>query len=133
MPSILIVDDEPDSSLFVAKFLEKHGYQTKLARHGEEALSVLLHSHPDAVILDIRMPVMDGITLLQIMRSYLRWASVPVVVLSANASQYELDKARNLGACSILRKSQFKLNDLLVCLPKPSGQPGNGMGGMGAA
>ena len=116
MSSILIVDDELDSSLFIAQYLEKQGYQTRLAKNGEEALAILLNSRPSAVILDIRMPRMDGITLLQIMRSYLRWASLPVIVLSANATDEELDKARDLGVCCVFRKAGFQLGELLLCL-----------------
>src|SRR5207244_2018001 len=71
MPQILIVDDEPDSCEFVSRFLQMHGYQTRCVPNGRDALGLLLHNGFDAVVLDVRMPELDGISLLQILRSYL--------------------------------------------------------------
>src|SRR5438067_11840676 len=97
MPCIMIVDDEPDSCEFMSKFLEQNGYSTRCLPNGREALTRLLVKLPDAVILDVRMPEMDGISLLEVMRSYLRWHKLPVILLSAHATSQEIDRARRLG------------------------------------
>src|SRR5258708_4000573 len=92
-PTILIVDDEPDGSEFVARYLQRQGYATRLAPNGFEAVSMLVNHHPDAVVLDVRMPGMDGIELLHVMRSYLRWLTLPVIILTAHATAADEQRA----------------------------------------
>ena len=128
MSSILIVDDEPDSCEFVSRFLQKHGYSTRCVPNGREALAFLLRNGIQAVILDVRMPELDGISLLEILRSYLRWHALPVIIVTAHATPEQLDKAKALGVHAIFQKSGYKLVDLLACLqqvvPPASAQGG---------
>jgi CheY-like chemotaxis protein len=116
MPYVLMVDDEPDSCEFVTRFLTQHGFHTHCANNGREALSYLLLKAPDAVVLDVRMPEMDGISLLEVLRSYLRWSDLPVILLTAHATSHDLDRAEALGVSHVFRKANFKLVDLLECL-----------------
>ena len=116
MPYVLMVDDEPDSCEFVTKFLTQHGFRTHCASNGREALSHLMLRAPDAVVLDVRMPEMDGITLLEVLRSYLRWHDLPVILLTAHATPHDLDRAEQLGVSEVFRKANFKLVDLLESL-----------------
>lgn len=116
MSYVLISDDEPDSCEVVEKFLRKAGYRTRIATNGREALSELTHTSPAAVILDVRMPEMDGLELLQVMRSYLRWHSLPVILMTAHATKDDEERALELGVERVFRKSHFRLNDLLECL-----------------
>lgn len=131
MPKILIVEDEPDHSGFVAAFLQRNGYETRCVANGREALAQLLNNGIDAMILDIRMPGMSGVDLLEIVRSYLRWTSLPVVVVTAHGTAEELDRARKLGVAHIFQKSGFKLVELLERLKKLVA-PAAGSGGLGA-
>ena len=128
MPSILIVDDEPDHSDFVAAFLRKHGYATRSVPNGRDALSQLLNNGIDAVILDVRMPGMSGIDLLEVVRSYLRWHALPVILVTAHGTQPELDRAKALGVARVFHKAKFKLVDLLECLERQL-PPAAGAGG----
>jgi CheY-like chemotaxis protein len=112
MAYVLVVEDEGDSRDFVARFLERAGHRVTSAENGRRALQRLLNDTPDVVVLDIRMPELDGIGLLEVLRSYLRWHTLPVVVLTAHASQPELDRARELGVFRILQKANFHLADL---------------------
>jgi CheY-like chemotaxis protein len=116
MPYVLMVDDEPDSCEFVTRFLTQHGFRTHCANNGREALSQLLLKAPDAVVLDVRMPEMDGISLLDVLRSYLRWSDLPVILLTAHATQHDLDRAEQLGVSQVFRKANFKLVELLESL-----------------
>jgi two-component system response regulator AtoC len=113
MSYVLITDDEPDSCEIVQRRLEKEGYKIRIATTGRAALAQLSHSLPAAVILDVRMPEMDGIELLEVMRSYLRWYETPVILMTAHASKDEETRARELGVERVFRKSQFRLNDLV--------------------
>jgi two-component system response regulator AtoC len=112
MAHIMVVDDEGDSREFVSRFLARTGHRVSGAKDGQEALHKLLHERPDVVVLDVRMPTMDGVGLLEIMRSYLRWHHVPVIVLSAHATQEQLDKMQGMGVRHVLHKAHFTLDDL---------------------
>jgi CheY-like chemotaxis protein len=116
MPYVLIVDDEPDSSEFVQVYLEREGYQTGCVPNGREALAALINGHPDAMILDVRMPEMDGIALLEVLRSYLRWTKLPVILLTAHANKQQVERARELGVTHVFHKANFKLADLHTAL-----------------
>ena len=116
MPYVLIVDDEPDSSEFVATFLRQQGFKTRTAMNGRDALSQLVNNCPDAIVLDVRMPEMDGISLLEVLRSYLRWQTLPVLLLTAHATEEQLAQAESLGVRQVFQKAQFKLIDVLAAL-----------------
>jgi CheY-like chemotaxis protein len=113
MAYVLIVDDEPDSSEFVEKFLQREGHKTTCVPNGREALAALINGRPDAVVLDVRMPEMDGIALLEVLRSYLRWNKLPVMLLTAHANKPQVDRARQLGVKHVFHKANFTLVELL--------------------
>jgi len=110
---ILIVDDECETSGPVAKYLERAGYETQCAPNGRDALAMLISGSWDALVLDMRMPDMNGVELLQVLRSYLRWTDLPVIFLTGNADSAQEEMAIYLGARRIFRKGAFKLEDLL--------------------
>jgi CheY-like chemotaxis protein len=116
MAHVLVVDDEADSLDFVVRFLQRKGHRTTTAPNGQEALRLLLTERPDAVVLDVRMPQMDGISLLQVMRSYLRWHNLPVIVVTAHANPDELVIARGMGVQYIFDKAHYKLTELAAAL-----------------
>lgn len=84
MPTVLVIDDEEPVREVLRRFLEKAGYQVKTARDGQQALQ---HVHdgppPDALILDLMMPVMNGFEVLSALRAQESWRQIPVVVLTA--------------------------------------------------
>jgi len=116
MAYVLIVDDEPDSSEFVGRYLDREGYRTACVPNGREAMAALINGQPDLIVLDVRMPEMDGIALLEVLRSYLRWTNLPVVLLTAHANKQQIDRARELGVRHVLHKAQFTLPDLLTAI-----------------
>jgi DNA-binding NtrC family response regulator len=128
MATVLIVDDEPDHSDFLAAFLRRNGYATRSVPNGRDALQALLNNGIEAVILDVRMPGMSGVDLLEIVRSYLRWQSLPVILVTAHGTQPELDRAMQLGVACVFQKANFKLVDLLGCLQRVV-PPAAGAGG----
>jgi CheY-like chemotaxis protein len=113
MPYVLIVDDEPDSSDFIERYLSLQGYKTEVVANGRAALGTLIDKQPDAVVLDVRMPEMDGISLLEVLRSYLRWSHLPVILLTAHANKDEIEQAKHLGVEHVFHKAKFTLPQLL--------------------
>ena len=99
---ILVVDDEEDTRLILRDRLEAMGYSVFTATNGFEALSVLDLIPLDGVLLDIEMPVMDGLKLLEKLPQ--RHIYVPVIVMSAEENQQKLVKAVEYGAMDYLMK-----------------------------
>ena len=127
MAYVLIVDDEGDSCEFLSRFLKSKGHRIECAQDGRDALVKLIEERPDAIILDVRMPQMDGISLLEIMRSYLRWHSLPVVIVSAHATLEQIRAARDMGVEHVFQKAAFELSDLAAVIDELTGQQANGV------
>ena len=111
MAHLLVVDDEKDGRQMLSHFLRRRGYTVAEAPDGELALRKLLDDWPDAVVLDVRMPGMSGVELLKTIRSYHRWQSLPVVLVTAHATAEEITEARDMGVEHVFEKSNFQLAD----------------------
>ncbi|MDB5330871.1 MAG: transcriptional regulator [Phycisphaerales bacterium] len=116
MRSILIVDDAEDASEPLARYLDKIGYRVRRVPDGREALVQVIAVQPDAVLLDLYMPNMDGPTFLNLVRSYLRLQSLPVVVLTAFPESPLADAARSLNASTVLVKGTATFEDIKTAL-----------------
>lgn len=92
---ILVVDDEPLYVRLLKVNLEKEGYQISSAADGVEALEAVTHDMPDLVILDIVMPRLDGITVMQRIRQF---SNVPVILLTALGEEQDRVNGLNIGA-----------------------------------
>jgi len=112
MSEVLIVDDDLDARSALARFLEKAGHCVKIVPNGREALSAILEKTPDVMVLDLLMPEMDGPSLLEVVRSYLRLQSLPVVVLTAIEEGPLVERARNAKVNCILKKSKATLEEI---------------------
>lgn len=106
MARVLIVDDEVDSVEPLVKYLANRGHDVSCAPNGREALLAVSSSPPEVVLLDLRMPRVDGVSFLQIIRSYLRWQNLPVVVYTAYSEGIDAQRVLQLGVERVLRKPQ---------------------------
>jgi CheY-like chemotaxis protein len=125
MSRILIVEDGEDAREVLASFLKTAGHSVDCVSNGREALHYLMERLPDLVILDIRMEGMNGLSLLQVIRSYLRLQSIPVIVWTAMENGDSMDKIREYKVHSILTKGKATLQEILsaikdVLKPKPA-------------
>jgi DNA-binding response OmpR family regulator len=110
---VLVVDDEPQVVWMLRFSLEAEGYQTYSARDGRAALEEIREHRPSVVLLDIMMPVMDGWSVLEELRSLPEAERPRVVVVSARASLRDRAKATELGADAFIPKP-FNVDDLLA-------------------
>jgi len=110
---ILIVDDDADSREALGRFLTKAGHSVRAAEDGHEALHLLGTAIPDLIVLDYRMPKADGVSVLYVLRSYLRWATVPVVILTAYPDEPRLAGVEHLGVERVFTKSHFRMEELV--------------------
>ena len=102
-PTILITDDESGIRLMLRTALESEGFQVLEAANGSEALDQIERNAPDLLVLDLNMPVMDGMTVLNRMRS-MPGHKPRVIVLTAYGSVPTAVKATRLGAVDFLEK-----------------------------
>lgn len=117
MSRVLIVDDSEDSRESFAKLIEAAGHTVACAANGRDALFEIIGPHlPDVVLLDLLLPEMDGPSLLEVVRSYLRIQSLPVVVLTAMGDTPMIDHVQALKVNSILVKGKASPEDILKAI-----------------
>jgi two-component system, OmpR family, alkaline phosphatase synthesis response regulator PhoP len=101
---ILLVDDEPDILEFMEYNLRKEGYKTFLARNGQEAVEVARTEKPHLIILDIMMPVMDGIEACRQIRSLPEFNNTVIAFLTARNEDYSQIAGFDVGADDYISK-----------------------------
>jgi DNA-binding response OmpR family regulator len=101
---ILVVDDDANIRMSVRICLEQEGYLIEQAANGIEALEMIHEGRPDLVLLDLAMPLMDGMTLLAEVRSLFPDRRIRVIVMTAHGSVKTAIGAVRLGASDFLRK-----------------------------
>jgi CheY-like chemotaxis protein len=111
MSLILAVDDEPDILLTIRVILRTCGHEVLEASSGEMALDILKDMNPDAVVLDIRLPGLDGVTVLERLRDASRLSTLPVIMLSAYTNPSIIQRATELG-CKAFVEKPFLPEDL---------------------
>lgn len=106
-PNLLITDDNRDFRLCLAEALSRRGYRTVLAADGLEALEVIRSQHIDLALLDVHMPRLDGLGMLQSLRD--TRSTLPCILMSAKMDESIVTRARQLRTNQVLSKP-FSLN-----------------------
>ena len=110
-PMVLVVDDESSVRSLISNSLRDHGYRTMEAADGVDALRMARELRPDAVVLDIELPALDGTTILQSLRSHPDTQHVPIIGMSG----YEIDPADERSFTCFLQKP-FSPSDVVFVL-----------------
>ena len=95
---ILIVDDDEMTQHFLSHILAQQGFLPEVAMDGEQAVRLLNEQHFDMVLLDIEMPVMDGLQTLKRIREKFHKKDLPVVMVTANDQSTDIVLALDIGA-----------------------------------
>ncbi len=114
---ILIVDDDRQVSLALSIRLKAAGYDVDVAGDGESGLQKLAARVPDVVLLDMRMPGIDGLEVMRQMKQDPRLANIPVIFVSANAQETAKRAALNAGGKFFLEKP-FESRALLEAIQR---------------
>jgi CheY-like chemotaxis protein len=116
---VLVVDDDPDILDAICDILDGEGYRVARARHGAEALARVAQERPSVILLDLMMPIMDGVAFAQALRTRDVHGSIPIVVISADGNP---QKAAAVGARGFLAKP-FDIDALLAQVAAMTKQP----------
>jgi two-component system chemotaxis response regulator CheY len=108
-PLVLVVDDDPDILEAICDILGTESYRVARARNGLEALERVDAERPDVILLDLMMPVMDGVTFAQALRQRPAVSDVPILVISADGNP---QRAASVNARGYLAKP-FDIDALL--------------------
>jgi DNA-binding response OmpR family regulator len=107
---ILIVEDELKLQKAIGDKIVREGWISLVASNGEEGLRVAAQEKPDAVLLDIIMPIMDGLTMLKELRKI---SNVPVLILTNLYDEKKLIEAFRAGSYDYLVKANYSLNEVI--------------------
>jgi len=120
MAKILVIDDEPSVRALLDMRLRHQGYDVLFADNGWKGLELYHQEHPDVIVLDLRMPELDGVTVLKAIRRV--DLKQPVIILTGDTTPEVERQVRALGVSEfIVKGSSMKLLvDTLKCLLKPS-------------
>jgi two-component system cell cycle response regulator DivK len=98
MPRILLVEDNDDNWDMLSRRLKRRGYEISRAVDGREAVDMAASSAPDLILMDVNLPVMDGLEATRLIRASPNGATVPIIALSAHALTIDQDRALQAGA-----------------------------------
>jgi two-component system KDP operon response regulator KdpE len=109
-PRILVVDDEPEIRRAVGTNLSRHGFRVEEAETGKQALDLYASFRPDVIVLDLSLPDLDGLHIVERVRER---SSTPIIILSVRGGERDKISALDMGADDYLTKP-FSVNELLA-------------------
>lgn len=110
-PIVLLAEDNEANIETFTAFLSKRNFRVLVARHGGEALDILREEYPSIILMDIQMPVLDGLKTIKKIRNNTDTSKIPVIALSALAMPHDKDNCMKAGATDYMSKP-VRLSDL---------------------
>lgn len=112
MTTVLIVEDEPVNMKLESELLKMHGYNVLEAENGKVGVELALKFRPDIILMDIEMPVMDGLSAIRMLKSNPDSKAIKIIVVTARAMVGDKEMILAAGADHYLSKP-FKYNEFL--------------------
>lgn len=109
---ILLVDDEPSLIKIIHKLLTVEGYEVLIAKDGEEALQMARSEKPDLLLLDIKLPKLDGYQVCRQLKEDPQYRQIPIIMLSALAQEQDRERGFQAGTDAYMPKP-FGIQELL--------------------
>jgi len=122
MPTVLLVDDSDETREVYATMLTYHDMDVLEARNGEEGVRMAFEHKPDVIVMNVAMPVVDGLTAADALRADERTAGIPVIACTGYVREDGADEARQAGCAAYLEKPcspQRLLAEVQRLLPDP--------------
>ncbi|MFA6448985.1 MAG: response regulator [bacterium] len=112
---ILVVDDDKDFLDIIVDYLEEQGFSTLQAENGAVAISHIESEKPDLILLDIKIPALNGLEVCRILKKKPSTSNIPVIIVTGSASLNDMLTGYLAGAIRYLSKP-FELNELGECI-----------------
>ena len=119
---ILIIEDEEIIFTLIQKKLSQLGYNVLVSRDGQDGLKTMRKEKPDLILLDMVMPKVGGLEVLERMAKEKELKNIPVVVISNSGQPVEIDRAQKLGAKDWLVKTEFDPQEVVDKVVKQIGK-----------
>lgn len=113
MEKVLVVEDNEQIAALLKFKLTHSGYEVAFAENGQVGLEIARSNPPDLIILDVMMPVMNGLETLTVLKSELELKSIPVIILTALSNDREIVTGLELGADDYITKP-FKMEEFVA-------------------
>ena len=101
---ILLVDDEPEIQLIISTRLSAAGFEVIIAKDGQEGLNMARSESPDAILLDLMIPKIDGFKVCRMLKFDKAFENIPVIIFSARGSDADKKLAEQVGASAYIVK-----------------------------
>ncbi len=118
MKKILFIEDEPSLQKTLGDILRENGYEVINALNGEIGLRLAQSEKPDIILLDIILPKMNGLEVLEILKNNEETKNIPVIVLTNLESMEDINKAIELGAVAYLVKAEYSMEEVIDKIEK---------------
>ena len=121
MPTVMVVDDADGARRTLVRLLRREGYEAVEAADGRQVLDDLARPDghaPDLILLDVAMPGLDGLELLEMLHAHPQWRSIPVVMLTGVSDTHTVHRAEQLGAKEYWVKATFSVGQMLDAVRK---------------
>ncbi len=116
-PLILLAEDHLSNVMTIQSYLEAKGYRLIVAENGQEAIALAKAEKPDLILMDIQMPVLDGLSAIRQLRQDPDFQTIPIIALTALAMAGDQEKCLQAGADDYLSKP-VRLRELVECIQK---------------
>jgi CheY-like chemotaxis protein len=113
MPKILYVEDNEDNVYMLARRLKRHGFDVVVAADGERGVAMAQSEHPDLILMDLNMPVLDGWEATRRLKGAPETAEIPVIALSAHAMTGDRERALDAG-CDDYDTKPVRIDSLMT-------------------
>ena len=113
MPNVLVVDDTLDCLIPLTRLLSLEGFETTAAQDGRQAMKMMARARPDVLVLDLMMPDVDGVTLLEEIRQTPGLEKLPVVVFTALDDRKVRNRVDELGVSAVLYKGKSGMEEII--------------------
>jgi two-component system, cell cycle response regulator DivK len=97
MSKILYVEDNEDNVYMLVRRLKRHGFEVLVATDGEQGVAIAQREHPDLIVMDLNMPVLDGWEATRRLKGAPETAAIPIIALSAHAMSGDRERALEAG------------------------------------
>ncbi|OGZ67637.1 MAG: hypothetical protein A3C58_00995 [Candidatus Staskawiczbacteria bacterium RIFCSPHIGHO2_02_FULL_34_10] len=113
MKKILVVEDDSKMRKMLVDAFKDSGFKVEQAENGEEGLKVALDFKPDSILLDLMMPIMDGLTMLNRLKEEEWGKNIPVTILTNSGESSKIAEALEKGVCKYIIKSDLSIDDIV--------------------